>query len=215
MSDIYSSLVYTSDESDNWLYKKYYYSGGNARYWTWQIALGLLAQRKANPIIVETGCQRMADDLGAGMSTSIFGEFCQRHGGHVFTVDLFPQHLAVCKECTKQYSEYIDYIESDSVVWLENATNTKADLLYLDSVDYPIGPHEGDIEMRNLSQTHSLKEFIAAKQSGVVQPSTILLIDDNQLLGGGKPKLLKRMLQKEDWICLLDLQQSLWIRSIC
>jgi len=214
MSDIYKTLVFADDESDNWLFKKYYYGGANSRYWTFQIVLNILAQRGRDTIIVETGCQRMADDLGAGMSTSIFGEFCKRHGGKLMTVDLMPHHLMICRECTKAFADHIEYIESDGAAWLGQSHGFVADLIYLDSLDYPIGDQAGDLQMQRDSQEQCILEFEAAVASGLIGNRTLILIDDNQLPGGGKPKMLKARLASEGWKCLMDLQQSLWCRSI-
>lgn len=216
MLDKYRNLIFTDESSNNWLYEKYYYAGSNSRYWTFQLALNLLAQKTSHPIIVETGCQRMKDDLGAGMSTSIFGEYCQRHGGKLYTLDITPNHIEICKECTKEYSNNITYMCDDSVNSLKilGDKNIQVDLLYLDSVDFPIGPAAHDKQMRDLSQNHCISEFDIASKHGIINQNTILLIDDNQLPYGGKPKLLKeKLIGIGGWDCLLDLQQSLWIQK--
>lgn len=237
--DARKTLIFSDDSTNNWLFKKYYYSGSNSRYWTFQAALNLLNQRSKNPIIVETGCQRMKDDLGAGMSTSIFGEYCHRHGGQLYTVDLIEDHLEVCQNCTTEYKGYIQYVLSDSIKWLKEASVGSVDLLYLDSYDHPYGDllniyggrsdinqaietinNMGQDEILRLHgdlitpcQQHCLKEFKAAEESGKVTDKTIVLIDDNQLPGGGKSRLVKDYLWKSGWTCVLDLQQSLWIKE--
>ncbi len=216
MDKIIRELTFTDRLSDNWLFKRYYYSGGNSRYFTFQLALNLLAQKVKNPLIIETGCQRQKEDVGAGMSTSIFGEFVTRYGGKVIAVDLIPKHLEVCKQCTLEYSSNIEYVLSDSVAWLKNIRDIEADLLYLDSLDYPLSPdglRSINPAEEKASQEHCLNEFLAAVESGVVGTNTIILIDDNQLPGGGKPRLLKNYLCEAGWICLIDFQQSLWIRG--
>jgi hypothetical protein len=214
--DVMQRLVLTDDQTQSWLYQKYYYGGTNSRYWTWQIALNLLLQRHPNPVIIETGCQRLPDDLDAGMSTSILGEYCHRHGGKLYTVDLFPNHLQTCRECTIPFAASIEYVESDSIAWLRDAKGIQADLLYLDSLDYPfsLDGRTWNRTEAQLSQEHCLNEFLAAEGSGKLKGDTIFLADDNQLLGGGKPRLLKSYLIERGWICLLDLQQSLWVREI-
>ncbi|MFH1547075.1 MAG: hypothetical protein ABIC57_01160 [bacterium] len=208
------TIVYTDDKSFNWLFDKYYFCGSNSRYWTFQMALNLLFQRKNSPVIVETGCQRQEDDLGAGMSTSIFGEYCSRHGGKLYTVDLIETHLNICRECTSEHSRNIEYVLSDSVAWLKKAARVNIDLLYLDSLDYPVGSQADDIRMQEAAQVHCLNEFKAAESSGKLKDNCLILIDDNQLPGGGKPRLLKQYLKAQGWTCLLDLQQSLWVRKL-
>lgn len=216
MTDVYKDFVFSSHDSDSWFYQKYYFAGSNARYWTFQLALNMLLQTRRGPVIIETGCQRMEDDLGAGMSSSIFGEFCSRYGGQLYTVDNTPQHIEVCKNCTYEYMDCIEYICNDSVATLEEMgkKGLQADLLYLDSVDFPIGDNAHDVGMRSLSQLHCMKEFDVALENNVIKPDTILLIDDNQLPYGGKPKLLKdKLIKLGNWQCLMDLQQSLWVQK--
>ncbi len=201
ITDTYNSVNHT-----NWFYEKYYlpYHGANMRYWTFQLALNLLLQGCDNARILETGCQRQKDDVGAGMSTSIFGEFVCRNGGHLTTVDLIPKHLQVCRECTTEFSSRISYVESDSVTFLARHDG-QLDLLYLDSIDYPLDDNE---EQKKLSQDHCLAEFRVIEPR--LNPSCLVLIDDNTMPGGGKPRLLKEYLASKHWSCLLDNQQSLW-----
>lgn len=240
MDDKFKELVYTDGSSENWLFKRYYYSGSNSRYWTFQLALNLLRQKHPNPVIIETGCQRLKEDLGAGMSTSIFGEYCKRYNGKLYTVDLIESNLNICKQCTTDYSNKIEYVLSDSVAWLKDSQGITADLLYLDSWDHPYGEmlnvYGGQKDLQRAinilnamsleqvinkhwdllkgCQEHCLNEFKAARDSGKVKASTIILIDDNQLPGGGKSRLLKDYLRKQEYICLLDLQQSLWVKEL-
>lgn len=204
--------LYTSDEHSNWLYERYYYAGANLRYFTFQVALNLLHQQeKDDCVIIETGCQRQKDDLGAGMSTSIFGEYVSLNGGKVYTVDNCERHLDICRECTEEYRLQIEYVLSDSISFLKE-TSVIPDLLYLDSLDYPIGDNAGDVKMRDDAQIHCLNEFKAIEDR--LKPETIILIDDNQLPEGGKPKLLKEYLHSKGWRCILDFQQSVWIKEL-
>ena len=205
--------VYTSDDADNWLFNRYYYGGANFRYWTFQLALNILRQTRTSPVIVESGCQRLPEDLGAGMSTSVFGEFVSRYGGRLHTVDLSAENLAICKESTAAWKDSIEYNCSDSIAWLL-AGAVQADLLYLDSLDYPVGEQAGDLAAQHAAQEHCLNEFKAAESSGVVSSETLIMADDSQLPAGGKPRLLKNYLHESGWICLLDLQQTLWVSGV-
>jgi len=239
MSNALNTYCYTSHGHDNWFYRKYYYSGANCRYHTFQLALNMLASLKNPPVIVETGCQRLEEDLGAGMSTSIWAEFCARNGGKLYTIELSQQNLDVCKRCTTAWAEHVEYFQSDSAGWLQNASGVTADLLYLDSLDYDYGGllnlygGQEDIaaamkavdqvslteilaKHSNIilpAQEHCLNELKAAFASGLAHERTIIMIDDNQLPGGGKSRLAKDHLAALDWKCLLDFQQSLWVRS--
>jgi len=237
MGQTLNEFCYTSHGHDNWFYRKYYYSGANSRYHTFQLALNMLAVLDHPPVILETGCQRQADDLGAGMSTSIWGEFCAKNGGRVYTVELSPKNLEVCKQCTQAWAQHIEYILSDSVSCIRAATTVHADLLYLDSMDYDYGgllnlyggqediaaamKAVDQISLTEIlakhsaiilpAQEHCLNELKAAFISGLAHERTIIMIDDNQLPGGGKSRLAKDHLAGAGWKCLLDFQQSVWV----
>lgn len=231
-----TNLLWTGpDHPNNWFYQKYY-SAANFRYHTFQIALNLLNQRFTNPVIVETGCQRAEDDLGSGMSSSIFAEYINRYGGSLVVIDNNAIHLQMAKKLLQKWPE-IDkqFVLKDSVVALRDIEH--CDLLYLDSWDYPYGElleaygGKKDItkaerllidtptsevrsmffETINPSQEHCVREYQA--MSNKMKPGSLLMIDDNQLKGGGKPGLVKPMLPADGWTCLLDAQQTLWIKE--
>lgn len=217
-----------------------YASKAATRWHTMKAALTIATQRasQAMPIIVETGCTREPEDWGGGMSTLIFGDYCHRWGGHVTTVDNEPKHLTRCKEITQEFAHCISYIESDSVKYLENVP-TPADLLYLDSFDYPYGKlldiyggkRDLDAAVKALaeipedeivnrywfiiqdSQEHCLREIQAAARSGTLGERTVLLIDDNSIPGGGKARLAKQWLAENGWTLVLDAYQSLWVKA--
>lgn len=201
---ITKDFVFCDVFSNNWMRRKYGPERGN-RYWTFQLALNILNQTKKNPLIVETGCQRMADDFGAGMSTTILGEYALRYGARLITVDYDQKHLEDCKGFTAEFADAITYVHHESVDFLERFTEP-IDLLYLDSMDYPI---DDNLEEQTYSQQHCLNEYMAARKN--LYPQSLLLLDDNQLPNGGKPKFTKNKLIEDGWVCLLDWQQSLWI----
>lgn len=208
--------IYTSeDPQTNWFYEKYYASGSNSRYMTFQLALNLLLQRtypEGRPLILETGCQRQADDLGAGMSSSIFAEFLFRLGkGKLRSVDNNGYHLTVCASCVAPWISRVELACDDSIHYLTQH-DEPVDLLYLDSLDYPVGGDEGNITMQEAAQQHNLAEFKAIEDR--LPEECVVLLDDNNLSGGGKPKLLKEYLFRKRWKCLLDYQQSLWVKKV-
>jgi hypothetical protein len=202
-------LIFTSDEVDNWFHEKYYASGSNARYFTWKVALGLLNQNHENPVIIETGCQRMEGDLGAGMSTSIFAEYIHRYGGSLISCDISMENLELAQRVIFGWDIDHKFVCSDSVSFL-NTWDGPVDLIYLDSYDYPMG--ENQDAGRRFSQEHNLAELKAIWKQ--LDNNSIVLLDDNMLPGGGKPRLAKDFLIENNWKCLLDFQQSLWVRSI-
>lgn len=174
------------------------------RYYTTKVALNLFLQHDGQ-VIVETGCQRAHEDWGAGCSTQIFGEFCAKYGKKLYTVDNNAGNLNMAKEITKDYAGSIEYHLGDSVAFLRDFSQP-IDLLYLDSLDCPIDERESALE----AQKHALNELLAASNN--LQPTSVVMVDDNDWKHGGKSYLVKRYLQENDWIVLLDEKQSVWIR---
>ncbi len=214
MTTHYDWIFTGEDHKENWFYNKYFYGGGNSRYKTFQLAINLLLQREMSsgrPLILETGCQRQADDVGAGMSTSIFAELVSRIGGKLISVDNNLMHLNICSECIAPWVRSVDLVCADSIQYLASYKGP-LDLVYLDSLDYPVGGDEGNIAMQHAAQQHNLAELQAIAPA--LDEMTIVLLDDNTLAGGGKPKLAKEWLVEHQWKCLLDHQSSLWVKRI-
>ena len=234
-----ASLLFTGpDHKDNWCYNRWYCSGGNSRYYTWQLVFNLLSQRSdPSATIVETGCQRLKSDIGGGESSTIFCEYISRYGGKLISVDNSPHSIKAAEECTAAYQIEKKFHLSDSVAFLQQYKGP-CDLVYLDSYDYPYGEllnafgGEKDVEvaeekLMKLTRTeidslfgsvitpcqqHCLNELNAIESK--LQEDSIILIDDNQLPGGGKPRLSKEYLLDKGWTCLLDFQQTVWVRSL-
>jgi hypothetical protein len=171
----------------------------------------LCATTGSERTIVETGCVRERNDYSAGYSTVVFAELAERYGGRVFTVDLNARNMALCRRVTKRWAKLVSYNVGDSIAYLrtwpegEGAGRT-IDLLYLDSWDYPIAP--GEDADREASQRHCLGELEAALP--YLGPQSVVLIDDGDLPGGGKPRLAKQRLAALGWECMVDAYQTLW-----
>ncbi|MFJ7928411.1 class I SAM-dependent methyltransferase [Peribacillus sp. NPDC096448] len=203
-------LIYTRpDWPFNWFFNQYYENGTNPRYFTFQIVFNLLSQRKENPVIIETGSQWL--EKGDGSSTTIFCEYISRYGGKLISIDINPNTIKTVKEWTADYQADKEFIASDSVTYLEKYQGP-VDLIYLDSFHYSMDDGPNLQERRLESQEHNLKEFKAIEKQ--LSPSTIILLDDNFLPGGGKPTLTKDYLEQKGYICLLDFHQSIWIKEI-
>lgn len=228
-------LIYYFSEMD-----KLYRAKSSERWASFKIAMNLFVQQGGRRI-VETGCARQENDWGAGLSTLLFGDLCKRldNGSHLWTVDLSARNMGVCKQITADYSDYITYNVGDSVEYCESLDiGGKVDLLFLDSYDYPYGEllnyYGGRTNIEKAEQTlnamsedeivdkhwdiikgsqeHCVKELDAALPH--CHDKTIILIDDNCLPGGGKPRLAKDILAKLGYICLYDWQQTLWVKSL-
>lgn len=211
-----------------------------ARFPTFKVALNLWLQRSGQHI-VETGCVRMANDFGAGYSTVLFGEVVNRYGGLVWSIDIDPCNLNTACTVLGPLGVNCRLMLGDSVDVLKHKLREQAefpgkiDLLYLDSLDYPMTElahrcgcvdevtmrtqypdwPDDDIAERHADlvlppQKHCLRELEAALP--LLHARSIVLIDDNHLPGGGKPRLAKRRLAELGWHCLYDSQQTLWVR---
>lgn len=208
---------------------------GHRRHPTIKAALNLLLQNNGTNI-VETGCCRFPEDWGAGLSTVMFGDFCKHYDKKLYTVDLSAENINTCKNLTKEYSDNISYHVNDSVDFLTSFDQT-IDFLYLDSYDYPYGEllelyggktnidkaieilgsmsDEEIVDKHGAiiagSQEHCLKELLAALPH--MHDKTPILIDDCALPGGGKGRTAKDWLLANRYVCILDLYQTLWIKS--
>lgn len=195
--------------SRNWFENKYQ-AKSDGRYITFKTALNLIHQGKLcneeELVIVETGTTRFPDDWGAGMSTYLFGDYVHHYGGRVYTVDIEPKNIEVCKEVTKEFKNNIEYVVGDSIDFLTSFRGP-IDLLYLDSLDYPLMPEEGPVET---CQQFQLDEYLAARAK-LTRRWSVVLLDDNFLPEGGKCKLTKEQLIKDLFIHVIDSQQSLWL----
>jgi hypothetical protein len=182
-------------------------------------------------VILETGTTRMVDDWGAGNSTLVFAD--THPNATVITVDINELAIKICKEITKDYPN-VEHAISDSLKFLDEYEG-QIDLLYLDSYDYPLGElldiyggredinksleilkgmtekeivdKHGDII--HASQEHQLEEMKRALPK--LKKGTPILLDDNDLPGGGKTRLTKLYLREIGAKCVLDKYQSLWV----
>ena len=195
---------------DNSWFDQKYAQKSSSRYITFKAALNLLVQRKpSGPMIVETGTTRIRDDWGAGMSTLLFCEIAKKYSGLVVSIDISKENLDMCREIINEndLGARLKLIQEDSIKALQEYADPPIDLLYLDSLDYPLKPEEGPVK---LCQQHQLNEYLAIKDK--LSKRAIILLDDNQLPEGGKAKLTKEKLLEDGWELLIDSQQSLWQR---
>jgi hypothetical protein len=205
------------------------------RFETFKKALELAPSK---PNIIETGCARFQDDWSDGMSTFVFSNFVREYGGKVTSVDISKENIEMCSNLCKGFDDVLSLVVSDSVEYLKCLPpDTQIDLLYLDSYDYPYGKllefyggkedlnkaikilsemHDNDIcekheDIIHDSQQHCLNEVQAALP--LIHDRTVILIDDSDLPGGGKPGLAKRELEENGYICVMNKYQSLWTKE--
>lgn len=131
------------------------------------------------PTIVETGTARAKGGAHEtdGWSTVAWAWSASQLGGTVYTVDLDPVALDVCRGLTKHWCDCVNYVHSDSVEFLiafETTYKRKIDLLYLDSLDY---------DEPERSEAHCLAEARAALPHLARQ--CLILIDDTRKTEAG------------------------------
>ena len=188
---------------DSWFNEFKTKPGG--RYYTFKAALNLMLQQEDSRLILETGSVRQENDWTAGYSTYIFGRFCKQYDKQLFTIDSSSENLEMAKRVTSDFKDNITYVLSDSVAYLEKFSRP-IDLLYLDSLDCPTE----DGSDASAAQKHTLKELLSVYKQ--LTPYAGVMIDDNDWDNGGKSLLAKRYLFENNWRCVLDERQSLWIR---
>jgi len=192
------------DDFDSWFHRRYFLKP-KKRYWPFKIALNILLQRGGKRI-VETGCVRQKNDWGGGMSTLIFAAFCHRYGKKLYSVDIDPEAIATATKVTELFRNNIEFKCQDSVEYLKKFPH-EIDLLYLDSMDCDVRP-EAD---NRAAQEHQLAELNAAWANLHVR--SIVLLDDNNFINGGKTILTKEALRQSGWLELLTWKCSLWIKG--
>ena len=189
-----------------------------------------------SPTIVETGCVRTADNWqGDGMSTVVFAEWVDAHGGNLYSVDIDRDNVAQADALTS-WSRQVLVVLGDSVPFLANFEQP-IDLLYLDSLDYPDGAlrdlygGRDDIHRAMVLLDAMGEDEIVARHGTLILPSqehcareldaampwlddrSVVVIDDAALPGGGKARLARKILEREGWRCALDAYQTVWVRA--
>jgi predicted O-methyltransferase YrrM len=128
--------------------------------------------------VIETGTMWSSVEGNMGAFTYIFGDLIKNHtGGKLITIDISEGSINNCKETTKEFSEVIEYITSDSVTYLESLSDEevqKIDFIYFDSFDLSIPDPIP-------SQLHHYRELAAVYKR--LRHDVYLAVDDNYLPG--------------------------------
>lgn len=218
--------------SGNWFDKKYA-ALSDYRYPTFKAALNFFIQREGR-IIVETGTSKHTDDWGAGKSTIMLADFANKYEIFFYSIDIISGKE---REETEKHIRAITsgaiFLENDAVKELASF-DQNIDLLFLDSLDFPDHqiamkygstynegwaaakalPHkkvlEENYELLLPCQKHCYNELMAAMP--YMNDNSVVLIDDN-LPGFGKKRLAAEWLRINNWTCVLDMYQSLWIKN--
>lgn len=171
------------------------------RYEGFRIALSLL-NKIPNASIIETGTMRTPGNYLDGCSTLIFALYAYENKGTFVTVDnLQSAIIAAMNGVPEEYHKSTYFITLDSVEFLANL-EARPDLVYLDSYDY-------DETNPAPSQEHCFHEVEAMFNLDMMP--NILMIDDADLKGGGKPGKANVFLEDIGWQKIHHSKQCIWI----
>lgn len=175
------------------------------RYSTFLQSFILMKERSVKTI-VETGTARRGkfNFVGDGGSTILFGEWIEKYGGELYSVDIDRFCLWNAAKDLNDQTGRAHFIESDSIEFLKSF-NKSIDFLYLDSYDY-------DDNCPAPSQNHHLQEIIAAYP--LLTKKSIVMIDDCSFKNGGKGKLVIEYLLEKGWKLLAEGYQVILVQSL-
>ena len=160
-------------------------------------------------LLIETGTARGRFDInlksmcGDGASTLLFAIWCSKNDAVLYTVDID----STCIENSKRnikclgLDDYVEFIISDSVEFLNLIDISDIQFLYLDSYDF-------DYNNPTPSQLHHLKEYMAVKDK--LDKNCCILIDDCALPYGGKGKYVGEKLIEDNFSLKIDKYQKLY-----
>ncbi len=151
-------------------------NSGISRYKNYEYVINKLVAKKKPLKIVETGTMWSGLEDNMGAFTLIFADLVKNWtGGSVTTIDISERSINNCKETTKDFSDVINYVLSDSVSYLESLTDqevSEIDYIYFDSYDlYVPDPIP--------SQLHHYRELEAVYKR--LPQDVIVSVDDNFL----------------------------------
>lgn len=128
--------------------------------------------------ILETGCGHHDKTKTFCTMTYLFAKIIKSlNGGNLLTIDIDENHLNICKNITKEFSDIITYKLGDSIKVIESLDKNyikSLDLVILDSYDlFLFNP--------NPSGIHHLRELLALFDN--LNEKCFIAIDDNYLPG--------------------------------
>ena len=155
-------------------YKEHLEKSGITRLNYFEYALNKLYSLDKPILVIETGTMWNNLENNQGAFTLIFADFIKNYsGGKLITIDISEKHMDNCKDFTKEFSDVIEYVVSDSVSYLKSLdknTVNSIDLLFLDSYDL-------NLEEPLPSQIHHFRELLAVYDN--LSSNILIAVDDN------------------------------------
>lgn len=182
--------AFSQESRDPSIYLEDRIGRSDKRHASFKLILQLLDERKAKTL-VETGTARFGDKEfgGDGGSTIIFGDWTTDHKAILHSVDRSDDAIAKAKSVTQPYAKHIQFVESESVPFLEKFEHP-IDFIYLDSAGF-------DFHDPLPCQEHFLREIVSAYP--FLHKKSIVMFDDCDLPHGGQGKLAIEFLTDNEW----------------
>jgi len=157
-------------------YREMLKKSGESRLNFFDYVIQKLVNKKQPLTILETGTMWSGLDDNMGAFTYIIGDLLKNWtGGKLITVDISQENIEKCKVTTKEFSDNIEYICSDSVEYLKSLSDDEVrqlDLVYLDSVDLYV-PDPRNSAGHHLNELKTLYDRLS--------DDVIIAVDDNYL----------------------------------
>lgn len=170
--------------------------------------LELLDQINAK-VLIETGTSRegLKGAKTQGAATIVFGKWAKLNQAVLHSVDINEESIRVAQAevDSRKLNNNVKIHLSDSCDFLLNFKES-VDFLYLDSYDY-----SDQLSEQIKSQVHHLNEFKYIENR--LHKNSIVMIDDCDLPGGGKGKLVIEYMLARDWRILMMEYQVLLLHK--
>ena len=177
----------------------------NKRFTSFAMVKELIKQRQLTTW-VETGTSRYGAKQceSDGCSTMVYSDWLRELPGEMYSVDIDPRSIAASRAALRYSFDKIHFVTGDSIEFLKNF-DRPIDFLYLDSYDFDFNNHAP-------SQGHHLNEIKAAYDK--LHDLSVIMIDDCDLPGGGKGKLVIEYLTQNGWMIVYSGYQVILIKNI-
>ena len=155
-------------------YRESLMKSGETRLKYYEYILNKLYSLNKPIIVIETGTMWNDLENNQGAFTLVFADFIKNYtGGKVITVDISDEHMNNCKNYTKNFSDVIEYVVSDSVSYLKSLNDEfvkNVDFIFFDSYDL-------NLTDPLPSEIHHFRELLAVYDR--LSNDVILAVDDN------------------------------------
>ena len=178
------------------------------------LTLNELNKNFINPNIIEIGCIRETNDVGAGNSSEIFAWYVTNYGGKFTTCDISKSNIDLCSMILKlkKYNNF-KCVNKGGIEFLTeycSIKNNLIDLLYLDGMD-------ADDKIYAESAKFHLDCFKLCEKN--INDNGLILIDDNfnKITFQGKGYyLIPYLLENPEYECIyLNYQVLFRKKALC